>query len=362
MNHSSDTLECEGPSGDLLTAINYSLIAYLALATLATLAILLFTYFEAKKKFEQLENAYGPGYDESLSDSSEFEDRYYEDEDMVDISDMYEVIPEDIQKKEERRRKRFGSGQNFDILGQIAEDDDEDREEIEEGGEEDDNEEEGRDSGAAESGSSSRNPSDESVLDRTHLTRPRMSLNTETSEQESTSNKSSRRTSDESDCQLPIRPQPRSYFQNLPPPRHLKAPKPLCRTESKTRADYLLRMMSSPELFNADAINSNTPPQKRSPTGRKISTDVQVGGFLDVLSAPRRRSWRSEEERRGTYQETEETDETKSDQSQSSETNTRLYVNLPERSNIYDYGRGGGSSQNKNIEVRVSSCPETTPL
>ena len=57
----------------------------------------------------------------------------------------------------------------------------------------------------------------------------------------------------------------RSYFQNLPPPRHLKAPKPLCRTESKTRADYLLRMMSSPELFNADAINSNTPPQKRYP-------------------------------------------------------------------------------------------------
>ena len=56
---------------------------------------------------------------------------------------------------------------------------------------------------------------------------------------------------------------PRSYFQNLPPSRHLKAPKPLSRTESKTRADYLLRMMSSPELFNANDINSNTPPQKR---------------------------------------------------------------------------------------------------
>ena len=208
MNHSSDPLECKGPSGDLLTAINYSLIAYLALALSVTLAILLFTYFEAKKKFEELENAYGPGYDESLSDSSEFEDRYYEDEDMVDISDMYEVIPEDIRKKEERRIKRFGSGQNFDILGQIAEDDDEDREEVEEEEEEYD-EEGGRDSGAAESGSSSRNPSDESVLDKTHLTRARMSLNTETSEQDSTSNKSSRRTSDESDCQLPIRPQPR---------------------------------------------------------------------------------------------------------------------------------------------------------
>ena len=203
-NHSSDSLNCAGPSGDVLTAINYSLIAYLALALVVTLAVLLFTYVEAKKKFEELENAHGPDYDPSLSDSSEFEP-YYEDEDNVDISDMYEVIPEDIQKKEERRRKRFGSGQNFDILGQIAEDDDEDKEEEEE---EEEYDEEGRDSGAAESGNSSRNPSDESVLDRTHLTRPRMSLNTETSEQESTSTKSSRRTSDDSDC-LPVRPQPR---------------------------------------------------------------------------------------------------------------------------------------------------------
>ena len=269
MNHSSsDELNCKGPTGDVLTAINCSIIAYLVLTLVVTLAILLFTYVEAKKKFEQLENAYGSGYGGSSSDPSEFEP-YYEDEEFVDISDMYEVIPEDIQKKEERRRKRFGSGQNFDILGQIVADDDEDKEELEE----EEYDEEGGDSGREDSRNTSRNPSDESVLESNHLTRPRMSLNTETSE--STSNKSSRRTSDESDC-LPIRPQPRfklfwsnitfiprSYFQNLPPPRHLKPPKPLCRTESKTRADYLLRMMSSPELFNANDINSNTPPQKR---------------------------------------------------------------------------------------------------
>ena len=206
MNQSSDPLDCPGPSGDVLTAINYSIIAYWALALIATFAILLFTYIEAKKKFEELENEYGSGYDPSLSDSSEFEP-FYGDEDNVDISDMYEVIPEDIQKKEERRRKRFGSGQNFDILGKIAEDEDEDNEDKEE--EEDEEfDEGGRDSGTAESGSSSRNPSDESILDKSHLIRPRMSLNTETSEQDSTSNKSSRRTSDESDC-LPVRPQPR---------------------------------------------------------------------------------------------------------------------------------------------------------
>ena len=203
MNHSSDTLNCKGPTGDVLTAINYSLIAYFVLTFVVTLAILLFTYIEAKKKFEQLENAYGSGYGESSSDTSDCEP-YYGDEDIVDISDMYEVIPEDIQKKEERRRKRFGSGQNFDILGQIAEDDDEDKEEVEE----EEYDEEGRDSGTANSRNSSRNLSDESILKRSHLTRPRMSLNTETSEQESTSNKSSRRTSDESDC-LPMRPQPR---------------------------------------------------------------------------------------------------------------------------------------------------------
>ena len=203
MNHSSDSLKCKGPTGDVLTASNYSIIAYLVLILVVTLSILLFTYIEAKKKFEELENAYGPGCSSS-SDTSEFEP-YYDDEDIVDISDMYEVIPEDIQKKEERRRKRFGSGQNFDILGQIAEDDDEDKEEMEE--EEEEYDEERKDSGRAESRSTSRNPSDESVLKRSHLTR--MSLKTETtSEQESTSNKSSRRTSDDSDT-LPPRPQPR---------------------------------------------------------------------------------------------------------------------------------------------------------
>ena len=85
----------------------------------------------------------------------------------------------------------------------------------------------------------------------------------------------------------------------------------------------------------------------------------QVGGFLDVLAAPRRRSWRSEEERRG-KEDDEETEEGGKDQL--GETNNgRLYVNLPERSNSYDYGRGG-SSQNTKLEIRVSSCPETTPL
>ena len=39
---------------------------------------------------------------------------------------------------------------------------------------------------------------------------------------------------------------------------------------------------------------------------------------------------------------------------------SRLYVNLPERSNSYDYGRG--QSQINKMEVRISSCPETTPL
>ena len=41
------------------------------------------------------------------------------------------------------------------------------------------------------------------------------------------------------------------------------------------------------------------------------------------------------------------------------ETNGRLYVNLPERSASYDFGRGG-ASQSRKMEVRVSSCPETT--
>ena len=86
---------------------------------------------------------------------------------------------------------------------------------------------------------------------------------------------------------------------------------------------------------------------------------LQVGGFLDVLGAPRRRSWRPEEERR--VDGLEEENSGKEVQSQQ-ETNGRLYVNLPERSASYDYGRGG-SSQSKKMEVRVGSCPEmTTPL
>ena len=193
LNESTNSLGCEGPSGDALTVFNYCLISYFALTFTATGAILLFTYFEAKKKYEEIENAYGPGYSESSGDYSE--DEFYSEEPQdVDISDMYEVIPEDIQRKEERKRKRFGS--HHSVLGNIAEDDDED----------------GRDSGTAESEGSSRNPSDESVLDNSHLNRLRTSMSTEASEHESISNKSSRRTSDESDV-VPQRPAPRLRYK-----------------------------------------------------------------------------------------------------------------------------------------------------
>ena len=114
----------------------------------------------------------------------------------------------------------------------------------------------------------------------------------------------------------------------------------------------------------------------RSPTGRKISTDVQVswttnttkidcpfpqvGGFLDVYGAPRRRSWRPEEERRVSSLGEEEAETSgKEVKEEEEETNGRLYVNLPERSASYDFGRGG-ASQSRKMEVRVSSFPETT--
>ena len=208
MNESTNSLGCEGPSGDALTVFNYCLISYFALTFTATGAILLFTYFEAKKKYEEIENAYGPGYSESSGDYSE--DEFYSEEPQdVDISDMYEVIPEDIQRKEERKRKRFGS--HHSVLGNIAEDDDENQEEEDE--EVDENiDEDARDSGTAESGGSSRNPSDESVLDNSHLNRLRTSMSTETSDHESISNKSSRRTSDESDV-VPQRPAPRLRYK-----------------------------------------------------------------------------------------------------------------------------------------------------
>ena len=208
LNESTNSLGCEGPSGDALTVFNYCLISYFALTFTATGAILLFTYFEAKKKYEEIENAYGPGYSESSGDYSE--DEFYSEEPQdVDISDMYEVIPEDIQRKEERKRKRFGS--HHSVLGNIAEDDDENQEEEDE--EVDENiDEDGRDSGTAESGGSSRNPSDESVLDNSHLNRLRTSMSTETSDHESISNKSSRRTSDESDV-VPQRPAPRLRYK-----------------------------------------------------------------------------------------------------------------------------------------------------
>ena len=204
LNESTNSLGCEGPSGDALTVFNYCLISYFALTFTATGAILLFTYFEAKKKYEEIENAYGPGYSESSGDYSE-DELYSEEPQDVDISDMYEVIPEDIQRKEERKRKRFGS--HHSVLGNIEEDDDENQEEEDE--EVDENiDEDGRDSGTAESGGSSRNPSDESVLDNSHLNRLRTSMSTEASDHESISNKSSRRTSDESDV-VPQRPAPR---------------------------------------------------------------------------------------------------------------------------------------------------------
>ena len=90
---------------------------------------------------------------------------------------------------------------------------------------------------------------------------------------------------------------------------------------------------------------------------------LQVGGFLDVLGAPRRRSWRPEEERRVNSLEGETGNSGKEvkEQSEQEKTNSRLYVNLPERSASYDFGRGG-SLQSKKMEVRVSSSPETTPL
>ena len=204
LNESTNSLGCEGPSGDALTVFNYCLISYFALTFTATGAILLFTYFEAKKKYEEIENAYGPGYSESSGDYSE-DELYSEEPQDVDISDMYEVIPEDIQRKEERKRKRFGS--HHSVLGNIEEDDDENQEEEDE--EVDENiDEDGRDSGTAESGGSSRNPSDESVLDNSHLNRLRTSMSTEASDHESISNKSSRRTSDVSDV-VPQKPAPR---------------------------------------------------------------------------------------------------------------------------------------------------------
>ena len=85
-----------------------------------------------------------------------------------------------------------------------------------------------------------------------------------------------------------------------------------------------------------------------------------MGGFLDVLGAPRRRSWRPEEERRvNSLGEEEAETSVKEVNKEEEETNGRLYVNLPERSASYDFGRGG-ASQSRKMEVRVSSFPETT--
>ena len=104
----------------------------------------------------------------------------------------------------------------------------------------------------------------------------------------------------------------------------------------------------------------------RSPTGRKISTDVQVktktrktkishnlqaGGLLDIVPAPRRRSWRTEEAKGG---------KSKEDEVVESKLKSHLYVNLPERSSSYDYGRG--RLQSKGFEGHVPICQETTPL
>ena len=77
-----------------------------------------------------------------------------------------------------------------------------------------------------------------------------------------------------------------------------------------------------------------------------------------MLGAPRRRSWRPEEERRVNSL-GEETETSVKEVKEEEETNGRLYVNLPERSASYDFGRVG-ASQSRKMEIRVSSCPETT--
>ena len=74
-------------------------------------------------------------------------------------------------------------------------------------------------------------------------------------------------------------------------------------------------------------------------------------GLLDIAPAPRRRSWRTEEVRGGKSKEEEFVE---------SKLKSHLYVNLPERSSSYDYGRG--RLQNKGFEVHVPICQETTPL
>ena len=83
----------------------------------------------------------------------------------------------------------------------------------------------------------------------------------------------------------------------------------------------------------------------------KISHNLQAGGLLDIVPAPRRRSWRTEEAKGG---------KSKEDEVVESKLKSHLYVNLPERSSSYDYGRG--RLQSKGFEVHVPVCQETTPL
>ena len=83
----------------------------------------------------------------------------------------------------------------------------------------------------------------------------------------------------------------------------------------------------------------------------KISHNLQAGGLLDIVPAPRRRSWRTEELRGG---------KSKDDEVVESKLKSHLYVNLPERSSSYDYGRG--RLQSKGFEGHVPICQETTPL
>lgn len=220
MNHTSEALSCTSLHGSAVPTVTYYLVAFHVLGITLTLSSLLFAYIEAKKKLHEIENAHGPDYEESESSYG------YQDEGEAPDLSMYEVVPEDIQKKEEKRRLRFGSGQSglsgqsgqsFSSLSQIREDDEEDLD---------------KDSGTAdESGRSSRNMSDESVKGYRLASQPRDSLHTLSSD------KSSRRTSDESE-DPPARP---SRYSHLPPRNALRVPKPLARTESRNRADYLLR-------------------------------------------------------------------------------------------------------------------------
>jgi hypothetical protein len=152
--------------------LSYSIIAFHIFSILLGICLLIYTYIEAKKKLEQIENEMGQDHENSDCSSDYDYDYDYEE---PGLNDIYITMPEEYQKKEAKKQlrfERFGSS-----LSQIREDEDETEEE-------------------RDSGSSSRNLSDESLRDAARLgARDSVRTQSSCSELEPPSSRSSRRVS-----------------------------------------------------------------------------------------------------------------------------------------------------------------------